>query len=146
MSPSHKRRKVKKTRRRNRRLIFASFFAVLFAVVIVFLVSPQQPTEPEVELTGNVIEVRMSASEYKFQPSLIEAKLGDKIRIIYVNDGTRRHNFVIDAFGIRTRIIEPGETEVIEFVVDKVGEFKFWCSLLGHREFGMEGTLIVSQA
>jgi len=123
-----------------------SLSVVLITVALISSISPQAEEEtlsPTIKPTGRVVELVISGSEFKFDPAVIEVNAGDTVRILYINDGRRKHNFVLDAFGIRTANIAPGESVVIEFVADKIGEFKFWCSLLGHRERGMEGTIIV---
>ena len=67
---------------------------------------------------------------------------GDKVKIIFKNTGGF-HDFTIDEFGVRTKRINGGEEDTIEFVADKSGTFEYYCSVGDHRTLGMRGTLTV---
>ncbi|MDP2838308.1 MAG: cupredoxin domain-containing protein [Candidatus Moranbacteria bacterium] len=71
----------------------------------------------------------------------MRVKKGDTVRIKATNTkGT--HDFTLDEFGVKTEL--PINQEVtIEFQADKVGEFTYYCSKLGHRAKGQFGKLIV---
>lgn len=88
------------------------------------------------------IEFNIESRGLSFTPNEIKAKVGDTVRVIYRNNlGT--HDFVIDEFNVRSPLINEGEIAAVEFLVDKRGVFEFYCSVPGHREAGMKGTLIV---
>jgi heme/copper-type cytochrome/quinol oxidase subunit 2 len=73
----------------------------------------------------------------------IDVKKGDKVRIKVTNTkGT--HDFNIDEYGIK-QMTPLNEETVIEFTADKAGEFKYYCSMPGHRAAGQEGTLKVTE-
>jgi len=40
--------------------------------------------------------------------------------------------------------VEPSETATITFIPHEVGEYEFYCSVPGHKEAGMSGTLTVT--
>jgi uncharacterized cupredoxin-like copper-binding protein len=37
----------------------------------------------------------------------------------------------------------PGQTSSIRFILDRAGSYRFSCSVPGHAEAGMVGTLVV---
>lgn len=78
-----------------------------------------------------------------FSLKQITAKKGETVRI-NVNNLRGTHDFVIDEFGVKEETPE-GKVTVVEFVADKVGEFKYYCSKYDHRQLGQEGTLIVEE-
>lgn len=86
--------------------------------------------------------ITVTGTKFAFSPSTITANKGDKIVLKFVNaDGY--HDFVLDEFNAKTKQFNsPGE-ETIEFVVDKVGSFEYYCSVGTHRAMGMKGTLTV---
>lgn len=91
---------------------------------------------------SNIIEVE-GGSMY-FKPNEIKVKLGETVKIKFTNAGGM-HDFVIDEFNVKTKILGSGKTETIEFTTDKLGEFEFYCSVAGHRQSGMFGKVIVEE-
>jgi plastocyanin len=89
-----------------------------------------------------VKEFTVESKGLKFTPNEIRVKVGDTVKITYVNTlGT--HDWGIDELNVRTQLISAGEEETVEFVVDQAGTFEFYCSVPGHRGAGMFGTLVV---
>ncbi len=67
---------------------------------------------------------------------------GNRIRIaLTVKNG--EHDFVIDELGVKTEALPEGEVKVIDFDVDKVGTFEYYCSVGDNRAEGMSGTVEV---
>lgn len=88
--------------------------------------------------------ITVIASEFKYSPAGIEANVGDTITLTLTNKGKMRHDLVIDELGVKTKLLSPGESQTIEFVVEEAGQYVFYCSIPGHRESGMEGKLVVN--
>ncbi len=94
---------------------------------------------------GEAREVVVEGTEFKFEPSTLTFKRGEKIRLVFRNTGKMTHDWVVDELGVRTKVIDGGTEEVLEFTPDKAGTFKYYCSVGKHRENGMEGTLTVTE-
>lgn len=92
----------------------------------------------------NVKEFKVTGSPFKFDPSSITVKKGDTVRIVFTN-AEGFHDWVLDEFNARTKQLQAGQSETIEFVADKVGEFEYYCSVGNHRAQGMVGTLTVTE-
>jgi uncharacterized cupredoxin-like copper-binding protein len=115
------------------------------------------------------ITLRTQGSNLDFEPRQISAKAGTRLRLVYVNDGTLPHNWVLleneddlDAIGLAsyqaeatgfvpipeyadkliayTALASPGQTVEVTFVVPPPGEYLFACTVLGHYNV-MIGTL-----
>lgn len=85
----------------------------------------------------------VTGKPFSFTPSTMTVNKGDTVKITFVNEaGT--HDWVIDEFNARTKVLQGGQTETIEFVADKSGSFEYYCSVGTHRQMGMKGTLIVN--
>lgn len=89
-----------------------------------------------------VKEITVSSGGLKFTPAEIKVKVGDKVRITYKNT-KGQHNFALDEFNVKTKLLSAGEEETVEFVADKAGTYNFYCPVPGHRSAGMEGVLNV---
>lgn len=92
--------------------------------------------------TGTVKTITVEGSNFKFMPSEIRVKKGDTVKIVFKNSGGF-HDFVIDEFNVRTKQIQGGSQETVQFVATKAGTFEYYCSVGEHRQMGMKGNLIV---
>lgn len=87
-------------------------------------------------------EFTVVGSNFKFVPSELRVKKGNKVKIVFQNqEGT--HNLRLDEFNVTTKVIQGGETDTVEFTADKLGQFAYYCSIGNHRQMGMAGTLTV---
>ncbi|MGQ0803130.1 MAG: cupredoxin domain-containing protein [Actinomycetota bacterium] len=87
------------------------------------------PGAPELAVTGD---------NFSFDPDELTVPAG-KFNVALTSED-QFHDFVIeDVDGI----VEAGsgETETAGFEITKPGEYTFYCSVPGHRQGGMEGTL-----
>jgi plastocyanin len=87
-------------------------------------------------------EFIVTGTAFKFSPAEIKVKKGDKVKIIFRNNGGT-HDWVLDEFNVRTKQLQTGQTETVEFTADKTGTFEYYCSVGTHRQMGMKGKLIV---
>ncbi len=86
--------------------------------------------------------VTITASEFKFSPSSIQVPLGQKVTFTLDNKGVVEHDVTIQAAGF-TLLAKAGQVATGEFTFNKAGVFDFFCSIPGHKEAGMRGTLTV---
>ncbi len=105
--------------------------------------SPTAGQEVTSSPAGEVKEITVEAKEYSFSPASIVVNKGDKISLTFKNMGRTAHDLTLGEFGIATKTIAGGQTDTVEFTPDKSGTFTFYCSVDGHRNFGMEGKLEV---
>lgn len=105
-----------------------------------------QPTQASSEETGEVMsenEITVEGGEFKFTPSEITVKKGEKVKITFKNTGSFPHDFTIEGMDVATKRINPGESDTVEFTPEEAGEFQFICSVGNHEEQGMVGTLTI---
>ena len=75
----------------------------------------------------------------------LKANVGDRVIITVVNGDPVEHDFVIPDLNVHSgHLMTQGEEKTVEFVADKVGSFKYICSIPGHEQIGMTGTFEVS--
>ncbi|MBI2031922.1 MAG: cupredoxin domain-containing protein [Candidatus Levybacteria bacterium] len=95
-------------------------------------------------MSGEVKEITVVGSPFKFDLKTITVKKGQKVKILFKN-AQGNHDFVIDEFDVKTQVLNAGEEEAVEFTADQAGTFKYYCSVGNHRAMGMEGTLTVEE-
>jgi plastocyanin len=91
---------------------------------------------------GAVKEFTVTGSSFAFSPKTITVNKGDTVKINFVNS-VGFHDWVLDAFNVRTPQINAGQSASVTFVADKTGTFEYYCSVGTHRQMGMVGTLTV---
>lgn len=108
-------------------------------VIFIYLKPENEKKETSETLRTKIEEVReiiVSASKFEYSPSIIAVKRGERIKLI-INNTDTLHGITIPELGI------SGD-DFVEFVVDKEGEFAWYCNNFcgqGHRQ--MQGKLIV---
>jgi nitrite reductase (NO-forming) len=97
------------------------------------------PGEGEGGGAGIEIEAQDPAA---FSETELTVKPGDTITM--TNTGFLQHDFTIDELGIHEVTAGNGDSVTITIPEDaEAGEYEFYCSVPGHRESGMVGTLTV---
>ncbi len=86
--------------------------------------------------------ISVEATEFAFSPSKISTTAGTKT-IELKNKGTIEHDLKIDALKVETGNVAPGSSKSVSADL-KAGTYEFYCSIPGHKEAGMVGTLEVS--
>lgn len=108
-------------------------------------VSPSATTINEDESTireSSVKTFEVNGRNFSFSLKEIKVKQGDILKIAFSSQ-EGLHDFVIDEFDVRTKQIQAGQTDEIQFLANKKGTFEFYCSIGQHRKLGMVGKLIV---
>ena len=99
------------------------------------------PTTPSAAMQAQKITV--IGTEYSFTPSTFTLKKGQAVELTFKNSGKFPHNLAISDLGVKTKTIMPGEEDTIQFTPTKTGQFAFLCTVPGHADKGMKGTLVV---
>jgi nitrite reductase (NO-forming) len=89
--------------------------------------------------------IPVRAGEMFFDPRAISVPEGSTVEIALTNEGLVEHDFVLDEAQFRL-YTAAGESDTGTFVVPAAGTYTFYCSIPGHREAGMVGTLTVNPA
>jgi plastocyanin len=84
----------------------------------------------------------LTARNSLFEQPTITARVGETVMLRLDNAATSIHYFDIDAFDVHVPM-PSGESAVALFKPTAPGTYTFYCSVPGHREFGMQGTMIV---
>lgn len=88
-------------------------------------------------------QIEVTASSFAFDPDEIEVATGEEVAIALTSTDIL-HDFTIDELGAHVAA-DGGETATGGLRADEPGRYTFYCAVAGHREAGMEGTLIVEE-
>jgi uncharacterized cupredoxin-like copper-binding protein len=110
--------------------------------------------------------VSVEVKEFAFTPAALEVQVGQPVALTLANNGTLEHDFSILEFptsgpsssegGMDHDMGEMAETPdlhvaaavgqsaTLEFTPSKAGTYEFFCTVAGHKEAGMVGTLVVT--
>src|SRR3954463_9765793 len=95
------------------------------------------------EASATTLKLAASPTALAFDKESLTAKAG-KVTIDFTNPSPIPHNVVIEQNGEELAGFEPiAEAEKSETAELKPGTYTFYCSVPGHRQAGMEGTLTV---
>lgn len=113
-------------------------------------------------VTGNgATEVDVEMVDIDYSVDQLQATAGEALTINFSNTGALEHDFAIESEGFSNTsasggedlsgqdypiryLLQPGEEGSFTFTPSEAGEYDFFCSIPGHREAGMAGTLTVS--
>ncbi len=111
--------------------------------------TPQKFTPPTTPPPGManadapVREITIQASNWKFEPSEVRVKEGERVKIT-LQGVSGMHAIAIPELGVKSATVNAGETTIVEFVASKKGTFSFKCSVFcGEGHADMTGNLIV---
>ncbi|PYF02637.1 cupredoxin domain-containing protein [Ureibacillus chungkukjangi] len=120
------------------------------------------PTSKSNQVDGSIRNLVVTANDNIFLPDKIKVKAGEKLKITLDNIGKSEHDFEIvniEATSIETQSSQhhhnkgnnqihihslPGEKQAISFIPVTPGEYKYVCTIPGHAESGMIGSIEVT--
>ena len=73
----------------------------------------------------------------------LTAQVGDQVSLTVINGDPVLHDLTIEAFDVSTGELTDKDQQVtLSFVAAQAGEFEYSCTVPGHREIGMRGSLV----
>jgi plastocyanin len=93
---------------------------------------------------GSTLQLAAATPGPAFDKTSLEASAGE-VTIEFTNDTGFPHNVTVEGPGVEdeaTDTITEGDASVT--ISAEAGEYTYYCSVDGHRDAGMEGTLVVN--
>lgn len=139
-----------------------------FALLLIILALLVAACGPGADDASNLEELVVTASDIAYDVDRIEVTAGQAVELTLRNDGALEHDFSImhipaemnaaaaqeEEDGHDMSHMEempelhvsamPGESHVVSFSPTEPGEYTYFCSVSGHQEAGMSGTLLVA--
>ena len=98
--------------------------------------------EKRVNTGSNQSSLALELNEYTFTPQDIISKVGQTSTINLRNSGSLTHTFTVRDLNIDLSI-PPGESDSIDITPTTVGSYELECTIPGHKDLGMHGTITV---
>ena len=108
--------------------------AVGASVMVFAVVAVAQPAR------ASATTIHVKGGEFFFKPNRPTVRRG-KITIVFKNVGHVNHDLKVA--GKRTAFIQPGKSARLVLKLGKRGNYPFICTVPGHAQAGMRGTLRV---
>jgi plastocyanin len=93
----------------------------------------------------SVVKISAPVSGLRYNQKVVHAHAG-RIKIVFTNASALSHNVDVEhgetELG-KTKTVTHGTTSI--WVTLKPGKYNFYCSVPGHEDAGMHGTLVVSK-
>ena len=87
--------------------------------------------------------IEVGATSFEFDPDEITVTSGEDVASVLSADDLL-HDFTVDDIDVHVAA-ERGETAEGGLRADEPGRYTYYCTVAGHREAGMEGTLVVTE-
>lgn len=86
--------------------------------------------------------IQMQARSFAFEPAVLHVNLGDTV-VMEVQSVDVVHGLYVDGYAVQAEL-EPGRSTEVRFVADRLGRFKFRCSVsCGSLHPFMVGEIVV---
>ena len=100
----------------------------------------QEQATPQGQENAGAVSVDMH--EFAFNPNQITIPANKDVQATFTNSGALPHNFTCPDLNLKTEDVAPGNSATIT-INAPAGSYKFDCSIPGHADAGMVGTLTV---
>ena len=88
--------------------------------------------------------IEVNATSFAFDPDAITVDVGEDVAIVLTSDDLL-HDFTVDEIDVHVAA-DKDETAEGGLKAETAGDYTYYCTVPGHREAGMEGTLTVKAA
>lgn len=92
---------------------------------------------------GDAREVTVEAGDLWFQPDRIAVTAGEEVNLRVANTGAAFHDLTVPAADLMLDV-EAGDAVVGGLRLDEPGTYEFYCSVPGHADAGMTGTIVAT--
>lgn len=93
------------------------------------------------DVADDARRIEVTATSFEYDPDEIRVDAGEDVAIVLTSEDIL-HDFTIDELDTHVAA-DRGETEEGGFTAAEPGRHTYYCTVGGHRDAGMEGTLVV---
>jgi Cu+-exporting ATPase len=97
-------------------------------------------------IDANATRLEVTARNVAFTPPDLRVRAGETVVLEFTNGDPIFHDWEVEGLANVDAGARPGQTQRIRFTIDKPGTYVVECTVEGHAEAGMVGTLVVEVA
>ncbi len=135
---------LRESRRGALRRVRDAAFLVVVAFLALGLVAGV--TAADRALDASAVHVSLTARDNAFSTTEIHVTAGRYVVLEFTNLDPVFHDWMVDGLANVDAPARPGQTQRVRFLIDRPGTYPLMCSVPGHAEAGMRGTLVVDPA
>jgi Cu+-exporting ATPase len=94
-------------------------------------------------VSAGALAVDIVARDTAFSPRDLRVPAGKTVELSFRNDDPIFHDWRVEGVANVDAGARPGQTQRIRFTIDRPGTYPIHCTVEGHAEAGMTGTLVV---
>jgi Cu+-exporting ATPase len=128
-------------RRGRRAAIRDGAFLGVVALLALALAGGVYAADRAIDASAQRLEV--VARDVAFEPTEMRIEAGRWTVLQFRNDDPIFHDWEVEGLANVDAGARPGQTTTLRFVIDAPGTYRYVCTVVGHTEAGMTGTLIV---
>jgi uncharacterized cupredoxin-like copper-binding protein len=122
-------------------VVVAVLALILATVGIIFVGDDDGPSDPTSAASAGAATVELS--EFAITPAALTVPAGGSLEV--TNAGSAAHNLTVSDTDLATADLGAGESETLDLSSLEPGEYEVMCSIPGHEDAGMTGTLTVTE-
>jgi manganese oxidase len=119
-------------------MVFALLAAILAFTALVTAARANSKSGGGAAAAGGT---QVQLSEFQISPSRVSVPVDG--RIVVTNNGSVTHNFWIGNTDVHSKDLKPGDSATLDLKGVAKGSYPVYCNVAGHKEAGMNGTLVV---
>ena len=94
-------------------------------------------------IDAGATQLTVAARDVRFTPADVRVTAGQTAALTFRNDDPVFHDWEVQGLANVDAGARPGQTRKIRFTIDDAGTYRILCTVPGHAEAGMVGTLVV---
>ena len=91
---------------------------------------------------GSATEAAVKTIDLAFEPNEFAIAANTDVTVTITNDGVLEHDFAVDELGVQSDLVQSGGSATVT-INAAPGTYEFHCTVPGHAQAGMTGTLTV---
>jgi Cu+-exporting ATPase len=95
-------------------------------------------------IDAGATSIEVSARDLRYQPAEVQVRAGQFAIVAFTNDDTLFHDWSVEGLANVDVPARPGQTARLRFMIEDPGTYRIICTVPGHAEAGMTGTLVVA--